>query len=549
MMKYRKFLVFLIILLFTGCVKTPNKQESFNLEIIHLNDTHSHIEPTKIKIKINNKNTYVFAGGYAKIANFIIHKKKSNTLVLHAGDALQGSLYYMLFKGKADIEILNKMRLDAFTIGNHEFDNGAYEFAKNFVMKADFPILACDINAKKNKYLKNIIQPFIIKKINGEKVAIVGDTINSSVISKPGKSVLFNNYLLSAMKSVEKLKKMGINKIIFLTHLGIEKDKILAKKIPDIDVIVGGHSHTLLGDFSNLGLQSYGKYPMVIEHNKTKTLIVTAWKWGLVVGDLNVSFNKKGEIVSFNGTPVMLVDNRFLRKISDKKVEIKSPSIYKYIKKAQNIKIETNNNKIEEIIKKYKPKIDILMNKVIAKSKTDLSNQRVPNHRSFSAVAQYVAFAFYNKTKNLTDFALINAGDIRGEIPQGNITLGQIYNILPFKNSLVILEIKGKILKTTLQNAVSRAMKGNSGAFPYLANAEMKIKNSKIVELKINGKPIKDEKIYKFVTISYIANGGDYYKEFKNLKKEDTGFIEDEVFIEFIKNKTLKPIKSSVLVY
>ncbi len=542
---------FFILFFLTGCT-SPHRQNpktDFRLQIIHVNDTHSHIEPTKIKIRLNNKKIYVFAGGYAKIGKFIKQNKNSHTLVLHAGDAVQGTLYYTLFKGKADVDVMNKMGFDAMCVGNHEWDNGAGVFAKYFAKKAEFPIIACDVNVSKNKFLKNIIKPFVIKKFGKEKVAVVGDTIDASVISNPGPTVKFCNYLKSAEKYVNILKRKGINKIIFLTHLGFKRDVFLAKEIPDIDVIVGGHSHTLLGNFKNLGLKSEGSYPVVIKHKNSLTLVVTAWKWGLVVGDLNVTFNKKGVVTAWSGTPVMLVSDRFF--VSRKKLvtgELKR-KIEKEIKNAKNIQIEKPDVDILNVIARYKPEVQKLMNKKIGIAEVSFLNKRIPDNKNY-LIAPLVARALYIKAKRNTgkcDFALINAGALRCNIPKGVVTLGEIYNLLPFGNTLVIVKMKGTVIKRMLQNAIKRALSGeDTGAFPYVYPGRMIIKNAILDDLRIykNGKweNLKNDKYYYIATNSYLANGGDYYSEMKKASKYDTGFVTADVFINYIKKvKTLKP--------
>jgi 5'-nucleotidase len=532
-----------------------------------MNDTHSHLDPMKTRIYINGKKTYVYAGGYAKIAKFIKDTKKSNpnTLVLHAGDALQGTLYYTLFNGKADVETLNHMDIDAMVIGNHEFDKNATTFAKNFAIFAKFPIISCDINASKNTLLKNIIKPYIIKTVNNEKIAIIGDSINSSVISHPGPTISFSDYIKSAKHYIKEVEKQGINKIILLTHLGYKKDIILATKIPDIDIIVGGHSHTLLGDFSNIGLKSSGPYPTVIKHDSSKTLIVTDYKYAEMIGNLDVIFDKNGKIIGYKGSPILLLSDKFYRKNSSgEKTEVNKSvknKIIHFISLQNNIKIESDDLTVKNIIKKFKPQVNKLMHKVIGYSPQTLKHIRLPNKLvpNGSEIAPLVAKAIYEKANKIEkcDFALENAGNIRMSLQKGNITIGEIYTLLPFNNTIVIVKLKGSIIKSMLENAINRALiqKTNTGAFPYMFNAKIiidisKTKGKRITSFKIqeNGKwtDLNLNKEYKLVTNSYIAKGGDYYKEMKKASyKYDSGFMETETFIDYVKKGTLNKLPSN----
>ncbi|WP_456480629.1 bifunctional metallophosphatase/5'-nucleotidase [Nautilia sp.] len=557
----------LLMFLFIGCGSSSNVSKNFSLEIIHINDTHSHLESVQIPVYINGVKTYVYAGGYAKIANYIYEKKlqNPNVLTLHAGDAVQGTLYYTLFKGKTDVEALNLMYIDAMSVGNHEWDDGADAFAVNFANYANFPILGCDVNVSDNPLLKKTIKPFIIKQISGRYVAVVGDSIDSSVISSPGPTVSFLNYLTSAEKYVKELENFGINKIIFLTHLGYETDKYLASRVKGIDVIVGGHSHTLIGDFKNLGLSSEGEYPTVVDNNGSKTLIVTAWKWGLVVGDLNVTFDEKGNVIDYSGTPVMLVEDDFLRKDSDGvKKEVsgeEKTQITDFISEAPNIKIQNSDKRVQEVINRYKPEVDALLSQTVGTASEDLINVRLPGDvdpesnitlEHGSLIAPLVALSMYEKVqKEGCDFALQNAGGIRISIPQGNITVGEIYTLLPFGNTLVTLEMNGSVIKTMLENAIERSFitKTNTGAFPYLGNAKITIKKdnpsgNRIIDFKIKKDGVwvdfDENKTYKIVTSAYLAGGGDNYSEMSQaINKTDTGFVEADTFIEYVKQKQI----------
>jgi 5'-nucleotidase len=542
-------------------------EEQFRLQILHINDTHSHLEPIRISIYPDGEKTYVYAGGYAKIAKFIKDKKgeDSHAIALHAGDSVQGTLYYTLFDGKADIEALNGMDLDAMTIGNHEFDKGADNFATYFAKEANFAIISDDINVQNNLELKDIIKPYIIKEIDGRKFAIVGDSIDSSVISNPGPTIEFSNYLTSAQNSVALLEEKGINKIIFLTHLGYDTDKILAENVPDIDVIVGGHSHTLLGDFSNLGLNSQGPYPTVISHKNSQTLVVSSWKWGEVIGDLNVVFNEEGVISNYNGTPIMLVDNRFLRQDANgSKVEVNATvknRLENLFNTMPDIQLEAADSRVAATIANYKPQVDDLMSATIAEAITDLINVRLPGTTDAesgiilahgSMIAPHAALAMYDKAEEVggCDFALQNAGGVRITVPKGNITIGEVYTLLPFGNTLVTMDMNGAKIRTMLENAIDRSLitQKDTGSFPYLAGAKITIKKdnkkgNRIVKFVIkesdgNWIDFDDIKTYKIATNFYVASGGDYYSEMIDAKnKVDTGYVDAEIFMEYAQTK------------
>ena len=562
---------------------TKSNKNDFRLRILHVNDTHSHLEPIRISTKVNGIKTYLYTGGYAKISEYVKDTKKSDnhTIFLHAGDAVQGTLYYNLFGGKAGLEALNHMQIDAETLGNHAFDKGVDNMVDNFASKATFSIVDADINVtgKDEKKFEKYVRPYKILDVDGKKVGVVGETVDASRLSMAGPSVHFLDYIQSANRAIADLQKQGVNKIIFLTHIGYNKDRWLANHVKGIDVIVGGHSHTPLGNFSNVGIKTKGKYPTVVEHDDEKTLVVTAWKWGMFVGDLNVFFDKDGKVVSYSGTPVILSGDKFLRKNSKgKKREVNATvkaQIVDFISKQKDIRIEKPDSEIAAIINKYKPQVDKMMQKTIGQASAYLPHSRLPGvvdqdngevlpHGSL--IAPLVALGMYEKayeySHGAVDFSLQNAGGVRHSIDEGNVTYGSIQTMLPFGNTLVTLNMKGSDIKTMIENAIDRAYikKNDTGAFPYLGNAKFTFDakaplGSRVAEFKIKDKSGKwqdlvPSKTYVIATNSYIAGGGDYYSEMTKFatKKYDTGFVDNEDFIDYVKrHKVIKPLPEDEL--
>ncbi len=537
--------------------------KELTLTILHINDTHSHWDPSRIKIKVDGKNsTYVYAGGYAKIANFVkeVRAKEKNVLFLHGGDFLVGTIYFSQFDGLGDIKILNEMGFDAAVLGNHEFDKGAEKLAKNIVDNAKFPLLSANIDFSGIPDLKEKIKPYIIKEIDGEKVGIIGlTTPDTEKISNPGNKVKFEDYIAVAQKMVDELKEKGVNKIIVLSHLGYRNDKILAEKVEDIDIIVGGHSHTLLGSFGKLHLFSQGPYPTVIGNNGKPVLIVQAWEYGKVVGDLKVKFDDNGVITCWsNSYPVLLLSDKFLEKNKEgKKVKV-SPEREKALKecitKNPFLKIESPEKDILAVIDTYKEKVKELKKKVIAQATANLYNTRVPGSktasgivlRNGSLIAPHVALGILEKTKPVgVQIVVQNAGGVRKDILKGGITVLDVYELLPFGNTIVVMDISGKKLREAIETGIDTALTKASGAFPYLAGARIKVdlskpKGERIVsfEVKENGKwvPLDPNKTYRIATNSFLAHGGDFYTIFKNVKgyKEDLGFVDADVFMEYL---------------
>lgn len=543
-----------------GCAQKPVQTQSksyFPLTVIHVNDTHSHLDPISLKIKLDGKKYYVKSGGYARIYSYVekIRKERKNVLFLHAGDMVQGTIYFTLCHGKADIDVLNSLSLDADVLGNHEFDKGPKFLLHNILFKAKFPILSANV---KSNLFKNIVYPFIIKKFKKEKVAIVGLTTPSTkVISSPGPDVKFENTLKIARNVVSYLKSSGINKIIFLTHLGFKRDFELAKKVEDIDVIVGGHSHTLLGQWDILGKHDLPPYPVLIYNDKKPVLIATSWEWGKVVGDLDLVFDSKGVLLPAswkNSKCIMLIDSEIKFKTkSGEKVFVKGTDYKMLIQKLakSNVIVMPEDQKVKAIINKYSKIVEKQRQRVVATITQNLWHVRLPGDtvegqklKQGSLLAPLVAKAFLLKARQNggADLALENAGAVRKSLKKGKVSLADIYEVLPFGNTLCVLQITGKKLKIALENAVRRSLleKKNTGSFPYLAGARLIWSNNKElmgIEVFENGawESLKEDKVYRVVTNSYLAGGGDFYKEFKGAVKEDLGFLCADVFLEFLR--------------
>jgi len=548
-------------------------ENDFRLHILHVNDTHSHVEPFELELMINSQATYAYVGGYAKLAAFFKEKEAldPNTLVLHAGDMIQGTLYYNLFGGIVSVEAFNTMHLDAMTLGNHAFDRGADNLRDNFLAKVDFPVLGANIEVSDTQpRLQTMIKPYVVKDLETKRVAVVGLTVDSSNLSSPGPTIAFADVIDTAQKEVEDLEAKGINKIIFLTHIGYDKDQLLAQTVQGIDLIVGGHSHTLVGDFSNVGLTSAGSYPTVIKDNERQTLVVTAWKWEAVVGDIDLFFDEEGKVINYVTHPVMLLGDEFLRRDANgTKEEVNASvlsSIKEFINYADNLKLQNADPSVTGIIEKYKPEIDKLMKSVIGRATADLIHVRLPGDRDVdtgivlkdgSLIAPIVAKSMYEKVEAVDscDFAFVNAGGVRRSIPQGDITIGEVEEMLPFGNSIVTFSMSGQNLKDMFEDAIDRSLikKEDTGSFLYfwdvsLSIDQTKAKGERITQFEIykDGAwiALDENESYRVATNSYIASGG-YYVQMQSdaTDKYDTGFVVSNTFIEYVKKeKVLSPL-------
>lgn len=237
-MKYPAFIPFILLLtasLLMGCA-------SKHLIVLHTNDTHSRIEPLP-----ETDRTAPGMGGVVRRANYIneIRDNNNNVLLFDAGDFLQGTPYFNLFKGKVEAETMNLMNYDAVTLGNHEFDYGL-EVLEQVVRNATFPIVSSNYDFTETS-LKGLIPPYLILKKAGMRVGVLGINIQPRglIAASHYAGMKFLDPVKTANEIASKLRdEHRCDVIICLSHLGYTGDQKLAAATRNIDIIIGGHSHT-----------------------------------------------------------------------------------------------------------------------------------------------------------------------------------------------------------------------------------------------------------------------------------------------------------------
>ena len=248
-----------------------------DLTILHVNDTHSHIDPQR-------SGDYKGRGGVIEQAAYIDSVRcadgKRNVLLVHAGDFSQGTSYFTELGGNIEIDVLNALRFDVVTLGNHEFDNGIEELSRRLKnLEAE---VVCANYDFEGTALDGLVKPYTIIRRGGKKIGIIGlltdimevvDADIARMLTYQEPSLVVNR--LSGYLKEEK----DCDMVICLSHLGYGEDKELAASIRNVDIIVGGHSHTLLDDKQTVN-----------DLDGEEVIIVQNWKWGLNVGHLSIDF-------------------------------------------------------------------------------------------------------------------------------------------------------------------------------------------------------------------------------------------------------------------
>ena len=252
-------------------------QES-SVVILHSNDTHSRIEPMPATDK-----KYPNQGGLLNRKAIIDSiRMQYPVLLVDAGDFVQGTPYFTLFGGDVETAGLNMLGYEVGTIGNHEFDNGLLAL-DSILSKLNYPIVCANYDfSKTNTKLSKRVKPYVIIKKNGLKIGVIGVGVDPDGLIAKDKyeGMTYTPPMEIANKYAKKLRKQ-CDVVVLLSHIGINDDLDIAQQSEDIDLIIGGHSHTYLSE------------PKVVKNKKDKDVIVTqAGKNGEFLGKVKIDFKK-----------------------------------------------------------------------------------------------------------------------------------------------------------------------------------------------------------------------------------------------------------------
>jgi 5'-nucleotidase len=492
----------------------------YQLNILHINDFHSRIESINkfdSTCSAEEESKKECFGGAARLKTAIDQRRAAlagqNVLTLNAGDNFQGSLFYSTYKGTAELEMVNAIKFDAMTLGNHEFDDGEKALAP-FMDKVTFPVTAANVEISDASTIKKKPEPSVVLDIGGQKIGIIGVvTTETPELASPGPNVKFTDDVAAITKEAAKLKAEGVNKIIALTHVGYTRDLSDIAKIPDVDVVVGGHSHTLL---SNTDPKAEGPYPTMVDNpGGYKVPVVTAASYSKYLGDVVITFDDNGVVKEAKGDPI-LIDSSF-----------------------------TPDPEIAARITELAKPIEDLRKKVIGSSEGPIEGAREVCRVRECTMGNLVADAMLDRGKNQgMQVAIQNGGGLRSSIDGGDVTQGEVITVLPFQNTLATFQLSGADIRTALENGLGKIEEG-AGRFPQVAGMKYSFDKSKppgsrvvSVEVKEGDAfvPLDNAKTYGVVTNNYMRAGGDGYSIFATAGKNAYDFGPDlaDVTAEFL---------------
>ncbi|SEV97321.1 5'-nucleotidase [Cognatiyoonia koreensis] len=460
----------------------------YTLTILHTNDFHARFEPISRfdgPCSAEDNDAGECFGGTARLITAVndARARSNNTILVDGGDQFQGTLFYTYYKGAMAAEFMNQLGYDGMTVGNHEFDDGP-EVLAGFIDTVEFPVLMSNADVSQEPLLAEKLPKSAVIERGGEKIGLIGLTPeDTDELASPGDNITFSDPASAVQAEVDKMTAEGVNKIIVLSHSGYAVDLAVAEATTGVDVIVGGHSNTLLGDMDGAA----GPYPTMVGD----TAVVQAYAYGKFLGELNVTFDDDGVVTEAAGAPV-IIDGEVVEDAAAKAriAELATP-------------------------------LDEIRNKVVASTDAPIGGERDVCRAMECEMGSLIADAMLARVADQgIQVAIQNGGGIRASIDAGEITMGEVLTVLPFQNTLSTFQVTGDVLLAALENGVSQLEEG-AGRFPQVAGMSYTVDpaaeaGSRISDVMVGDAPLDPAATYGVVSNNYVRNGGDGYDMFKD---------------------------------
>jgi 5'-nucleotidase/UDP-sugar diphosphatase len=492
---FRTITTFVVAASLSSCSTHTPLQQTAPLRILHWNDFHAHNLPFEVsgKDSLTGKPVRYKVGGTANLVAYLdaLGRGDPHVAVFFGGDDFQGTPVSGLTKGRSQLELMNMIRPDAAVLGNHEFDYGLQQI-RNTVAQARYPILAA--NLFDSSIGTTFCTPTLVKSFGAVRVGLIGLLpldlpILTLASTLAGTSMLDVDSLLNVhirrLREVEK-----VNLVILLSHMGVGVDTVLAAHRRDIDIIVGGHSHT----------------PLFTPIRKGRTVVVQAGSSGRYVGKLDCVVDLQGDSLrSYSGS---LVETR--------------------------LGIHPADSSIQQKVLEFEDLVTKDLDEVIGTLTTDWKTAFDEECNTGDWEAD--VFRAYAGT----DIALVNSGGLRKSMFAGPIKKRDIWEMNPFGNTLITFALSGDQLMKMLEWQAARKgelmqVSGLQYAFDPRAPA-----GQKIIHASVNSQPIEPHRTYTFVTNNYVAGHAERLLGVAPEAVKDLSVSDKDVLIEYImRHKTI----------
>jgi 5'-nucleotidase / UDP-sugar diphosphatase len=414
-------------------------------------------------------------GGFAQLMTVLKEQRalSPNALTTFGGDLLSPSIMSGFHRGAQMIELMNAVGADIAVLGNHEFDFGPAVLRQR-LSESRFPWLATNVSDK-GKLLDGAADT-LVRELGGVKVGFFGlVTPETTRLSSPGPDISFAPPLETAKTAVRTLRERGAEVVVALTHLNLAEDREIAKAVPGIALILGGHDHDAVT---------------------------------MLEGDTLI--HKSGADARYLGVIDLLVSRRTAVAAGRPAVEV-TPA-WRMIP----VHALAPEAEIAARVKRYTDQLDAELAVEIATLAKPLDSRRIVVREQEAAIGDLFADAI--RAAVGAEVALLNGGGIRGDRTYEagvRLTRRDVLTELPFGNATVLIELKGRDLLEALENGVSR-VEERQGRFPQVSGLSFAFDPARppmhrIVEASVGGQPIDPDRVYRVATIDFLLAGGDGY--------------------------------------
>ena len=470
------------------------KPQPVGLTLLFFNDLHGHLTSFKVK---GEDGVAREVGGIGRVATIIKEIRAENaakqvkTIVLVAGDILQGTPLSTVFQGEPDVLALNAIGVDAMTVGNHEFDFGLENFLK-LKSVARFSFLSANI----------------LWKDTGKRICDTGasfpltDTLSLTVLGVTTGQLMVttlpaNVAALAVDDSVASLKEAygaAIQKgpVVLLSHSRHQTDRQIAQRYPKLAAIIGGHDQILMDPYRRVG----------------DVPVFQAFEKGRYVGRMDLEVDP----VSF--------ESRIIR--------------WAYLPVTEKI---ASDKAVSDIVAGYQAQLDDKFKVVIGRAAVFLDAERERIRYEETNLGNWVTDIMRAYTG--ADIALLNSGSLRASIADGPVTIADVFRAMPYANELVTVELSGKELLAVLNRSVAGSRADEDGGFLQVSGIRISVRANGVesVQLGAAGSGLDPEKRYLVAITDFMASGGDGYFWFKGKPLVDTGLPLRELLIDTVRQK------------
>ncbi|XP_021704325.1 protein 5NUC [Aedes aegypti] len=531
-----------LLLLAAASVQGAPRTGNFQLIILHNNDMHARFEQTGAygnecqPADVASNRCY---GGFARVAHKVREYRSQEAagglpvLYLNAGDTYTGTPWFAVYKDNITASFLNILKPDAISLGNHEFDNGV-EGIVPFLNEVEFPVLTANLDLSQTPSMQQAksLFPSTVFVKDGVKIGVIGYLTPETKQLTATNTVDFIDEIVAINKEAEVLKAQGVKILIALGHSGLERDREIAASCPDIDIVIGGHSHTFLysGTVPDID-PSEGPYPVMVKNSEGRDVpVVQAYAYTKYLGYMKVEFDADGKLVSFDGKPILL--NGAVDRDSD----------------------------VLQLLEVYRPGI-LALDEVIGQTRVLLDATRcrfeecnIGNMIADSMVMTYT-MSRDESSQYWTDAAIafVQGGGIRASIEvgqDGNITKKDLKTVLPFGNAIILAEVTGETIRKMLERSVYRYDgKNGHGEFLQMAGVHVVYDLSKPPGQRVSSvevrcarcttpsfSPLYDYDRYKIIISQFLWEGGDGYDMFSGRNFQVLEWGEYEMTEEYLKS-------------